>query len=555
MRNLFLESLSCCVLISIAFMTGTGQSETIFDVAQPCLEIPGAPPASAVCMRSLRPRPMNENDPYDTLEAIRRFHVTWLEWTYVDDPAFIEKVHAMGVTFGAAASAGSYMGDAPRETWNVHDREGTPVYATWMRAWKQPNPWGCANHPEFRAGHLRFVQHIIDIGADLIQRDEPRQNQHALRWGGCFCEHCMKAFNTWLEKNGDPDVLKKLGIAELKSFDYREYLRERNAPIGDDFGKWKGDELKQYFEQFQIDSTESFDQWWREELNKYAGRYVPVSCNNGVQSWNKIEEAFDYCIGELSAAHATPEYLYNAMKTAASHGKTQSVTMPLQKYSDLTPEWLLLIRQTIAAVYAVGSHIEMPWDTYLPTPDAQRFFGDPADYADLTGFVLAMAPYLDGYDDTATCGGEIKDERWTEATAPVVIDSKENKVYAFTRVQPGKSESAAVVHLINWNSAPEPFKVTLNPSAFYGNKQLRCRLFTPIPYEKQAHEQAFENKDYSALIREIEVSCDKTNMLEIPALTPWGHSDCGTYYIKNLSSIIPNTEIVISLKILFFQQH
>lgn len=509
-------------ILTLIITTGICQSETIFDVAQPCLEIPGAPPASAVCMRSLRPRPMNENDPHDTLAVIRGFHVTWLEWTYINDAAFIEKVHDMGVTFGAAAAAGSYRGDAPRETWNVRNREGTPVYATWMRAWKRPNPWGCANHPEFRAGHLRYMKHVIDIGADLIQRDEPRQNQLALWWGGCFCDHCMEGFNAWLDKNGDPEVLKKLGVSDLDNFDYKAYLEARNAPVGDAFNKWKGDELKTYFEQFQIDSTASFNRWWRKDLHEYAGRYVPVSCNNGARWWSKIEEVFDYCIGELSIAHATPEYLYEAMKTAASLGKTQSVTMPLQKQNELTPEWLLLIRQSIAAVYAVGSHIEMPWDTYLPTPDAQRFFGDPADYADLTGFVRAMAPYLDGYADAAACGGDIKDDRWTEVTAPVVIDSKEKDVYAFTRVYPGNSDNAAAIHLINWNDTPEPFNITLNPSAFYGDNPLRYRLFMPIPYNKQAHEHAFESKDYSALLQEIELPCDETNMLEIPTLTPWG---------------------------------
>lgn len=516
------KSMFVCILMFALLAAAVCRSETVFEVAQPGLDIPGAPPASAVCMRSLRPRPMNAEDPYDTLEAIRGFHVTWLEWTYNDSPEFIKKVHGLGVTFGAAAAAGSYRGDVPREEWNVRDREGTPVYATWMRAWSRPNPWGCANHPEFRAGHLRYVKHAVDIGADLIQRDEPRQNLLALWWGGCFCEYCMAGFNDWLEKNGDPDVLHKLGVTTLNGFDYRDYLRKHYAPVGDAFNTWKGDELKEYFRQFQIDSTAAFNQWWRDGLHKHAGRYVPVSCNNGVRWWSKIEEVFDYCIGELSAAHATPEYLYDAMKIAASHGKTQSVTMPLQKQNELTPEWLLLIRQSIAAVYAVGSHIEMPWDTYLPTPDAQRFFGEPADYADLTGFVRAMTPYLDGYADAAVWGGKLKDDRWTERSAPVVTANEEEKVYAFTRVKPGRSEAPAVVHLIDWKSEPKPFQITIRPEAFYGDKPLRCRLFIPVPYDKEAHDRAFMSKDYSELAQEVELSCDGNNVVEIPSIVPWG---------------------------------
>jgi hypothetical protein len=32
----------------------------------------------------------------------------------------------------------------------------------------------------------------------------------------------------------------------------------------------------------------------------------------------------------------------------------------------------------------------MPWDTFLP--DAQRYFGKPEHYADLTAFVRGIAP-------------------------------------------------------------------------------------------------------------------------------------------------------------------
>lgn len=492
--------------------------------ASPRPEIPGAPRASDVCMRSLRPRPMNDRDPHNTLDAMRGFHVTWLEWTYGNDRDFIRQVHELGATFGGALAAGSYAGDQPHETWNVRDREGTPVYATWMRAWRRPNPWGCANHPEFRAGHVRAAIAAVEAGADILQRDEPGQNQNALRWGGCFCEHCMAGFNRWLGDHADPEVLQRLGVADLDAFDYRVYLRGQDSPIGDDFGRWKGDELKEYFEQFQFDSSVAFNRWWREELNRHFGRRISVSCNNGVNRWTEIQMEFDYWIGELSARHAVPEHLHGAMRKSASLGRTQTVTMPLRRGGEQeTPDWVRHTRQTIAAVYATGGHIEMPWDTYLPTPDAQRYFGVPENYADLTAFVRGMAAFLDEYSDAFATGGDIIDERWLDALPPVQPVDAAGEVFAFARAVPGDSEAPVVVHLVDWREEPQAFGLSLRPQAFFGERPLRLRLFTPVlPHDWEAHDAAYRSGDYSGLVREVELARGYASTVEIPALTPWG---------------------------------
>jgi hypothetical protein len=496
----------------------------LYQAAEARPEIPGAPKASDVCMRSLRPRPMNAKDPHNTLDAMRGFHVTWLEWTYGNDRDFIRQVHDLGATFGGALAAGSYVGDQPHETWNVRDREGTPVYATWMRAWKRPNPWGCANHPEFRAGHVRAAIAAVAAGADILQRDEPGQNQNALRWGGCFCEHCLAGFNRWLEKNADPEVLQRLGVTDLATFDYREYLRAREAPVGDEFGRWKGDELKAYFERFQIESTVAFNRWWREELDRHFGRRIPVSCNNGVHSWTDVELEFDYCIGELATSRAKPELLHAALRKAASLGRTQSVTMPLRREGEQeSPEWVRHTRQTIATVYATGGHIEMPWDTYLPTPDAQRYFGKPENYADLTAFVRGMASFLDGHEEAFAAGGDIVDDRWLDALPPATAVGDAGEVFVFARAVPGAADAPVAVHLVDWREEPQPFAVSLRPQAFFGERPLRLRLFTPgLPHDREAHDAAYRSGDYRGLVREIELARGYANTVEIPALAPWG---------------------------------
>jgi hypothetical protein len=180
-------------------------------------------------------------------------------------------------------------------------------------------------------------------------------------------------------------------------------------------------------------------------------------------------------------------------------------------------------RQTIATVYATGGHIEMPWDTYLPTPDAQRYFGRPENYADLTAFVRAMASVLDGYSDAFATGGDIMDGRWLATLPPLALRTDAVGVHAFARARPGDSSAPVAVHLVDWRDEPQPFALSLRPQAFFGNKPLRLRLYTPVRnYDQAAHEKAFRSGDYAGLVEKTELAAGYVNLAEIPALHPWG---------------------------------
>ena len=62
------------------------------------------------------------------------------------------------------------------------------------------------------------------------------------------------------------------------------------------------------------------------------------------------------------------------------------------------PQDVPAIRKSIAYAYALGGNMLVPWDIYLPTPDAKRYFGDAAEYADLFSFVHEHAALLDSMD-------------------------------------------------------------------------------------------------------------------------------------------------------------
>ena len=483
--------------------------------------IPGAPRASAVCMRSLRPRPINANDPHDTLAAIRGFHVTRLEWTYGNDASFIQKVHDLGVEYGGALAAGSYEGKATPWLWNVIGSEAQRLAPTWMRAWPQPNPWGCANSPEFRAGHVRAALAAVKAGADVLHRDEPGQNEHSYHWGGCFCRHCMKGFRSWLADNADRSELEKLGVSDLAAFDYGDYCRGKKAPTGDAFRLWKTDVLRTYFRQFQIDSSVAFNRWWRQELDRQVGRPIAVSCNNGAKRWTPIELAFDYCIGELRRDHATPAHLHEVMQTARSHGRTQSVTMPLDGSDEPeSPGWVAVNRRTIATMYALGGHIEMPWDTYLPTTDARRYFGRPENYADLTAFIRGIAAYLDGHSEAFAGGCSVIDERWRRQPVSLPIP---DGVFTTIRTRPGDAAAPLVMHVVDWRDEAGPLEVTIDRSAFFGDAAMTVRLLQPVrEIVPSVHAAAFDTGDYFNLFQTTVLPVDSVGHLKLPPLLPWG---------------------------------
>lgn len=484
--------------------------------------IAGAPRASAVCMRSLRSRPINAKDPHDTLAAIRNFHVTRLEWTYGNDPAFIKKVHDLGVEYGGAVAAGSYEGKATPWQWNVIGSEAQRLVPTWMRAWPQPNPWGCANNPEFRAGHVRAALAAVKAGADVLHRDEPGQNEHSYNWGGCFCRHCMVGFRGWLAEHADRAKLQELAIGDLAEFDYGDYCRAQKLPTGDAFRLGKANVLRSYFRQYQIDSSVAFNQWWRDELNRQAGRPIAISSNNGASRWTPIELSFDYCIGELRRDHATPAHLHEVMQTARSHGRTQSVTMPLDgKDEPESPGWVAVTRRTIATMYALGGHIEMPWDTYLPTPDGRRYFGKPGNYADITAFIRGMATHLDGYSQAFAGGCAVIDPNWQDR--PPVGLSADEAVFVTIRTLPGNDEAPLVMHIVDWRDEPKEVGLTLDQASFFSGSPMTARLHQPLmTVEPALHAAAFESGDYSSLVQTKPVIIAADGRLALPPLRPWG---------------------------------
>ena len=493
-------------------------------------EHPGLLRASDVCMRSLRPRPIHDSDPHDTLQAIRDFHVTRLEWTYGLTPEFIAKVRNLGCTVSGACVNGSLAGiEKEGDEWympySAVNLNGEPVEAPWMRAWRGHILWECINNPAARTAYLEYVKSQIDLRVKDLQRDDPTMNHRATRWGACFCKYCIKGFQSYLAQHASTDLLKQYGIEDSSTFDYGQHLRARNAPVGDEFEKYPEDDLKRLFIAFQEHSTIEFHRWWRQKLDEYAGRRVPVSSNNATSDFGPIHSVFDWYVGELVYSRAQPETLYDIACQVERMGKRQTVTMPIRRDSEETREWIDGTRRTIATAYALGMHIEAPWDTYLWVPNAvdpPRYFGKPEEYSDLFALVRAEARLLDGYETAAASGGMIDDDRWSAETQPVTVFSASSRVCAFARALPGKADAPVVVHLVDWSAEPQPFTISLNPNSLFAGRAMDISLVTPKPYDRRAHFTAFETGNYESLVEEVSLAEGQVTICHLPPLRPWG---------------------------------
>ncbi|MES2308743.1 MAG: hypothetical protein V4507_07775 [Verrucomicrobiota bacterium] len=512
------------------------------DFAAPAKNYPGRIEESAVAMRALMPRAATQEFPVGTLEAIREFHVSRLEWAYLLNPEFVKKVHSLGATSSGTCISNirqirfDRIGMVPPSDWetklSILDLNGTMVMPSWCRGSqgrvdpKTAPGWICVNNPQGREVVIKMVFQQFDCDLADMHRDDAASNAWTLRWGGCFCDYCIDGFRKYLRTNFSSEQLKSMGVTDPEHFDYRSWLISQNAPVGDDFARYDGGPLKEHFCDFQIQASSDFNAWWHEKLNEHAGRYIPISCNHVPDLVHrdppkeKVYEKFDFWCGELPKEKCNPKYFFEVSRYVRSLGKDLTFTPPEEKSASLTPAWKQLIRQGIATTYATGLHMEAPWDVFLPW-GMPRFFGNAHDFSDLFGMARACTNQLDGYEDVCALGATLKDDRWNPMEEPATISS--SSIYAFFRAKPGDKNAPVILHLVDWSDHPQSFQITLKSAMIFNGARFRATLITPLPYNQQAHHHAFDTKNWDSLIqRKVISDFVGDDVLKIPALEPWG---------------------------------
>jgi Chitobiase/beta-hexosaminidase C-terminal domain len=444
--------------------TSIEEKRTFAEIAVKAARPPGFPPPSAVCFSSRWKHPRNPSDPYDSFKAAAGFHATGFYWSYGPDQEWFREIKRHGYTVQGWLSTilpDTLFGNT-RQKGRIMNEKGGLVTGPWMLSWK--GWWGCFNSPEYRDIYLQYVKMYLDAGVDSLHMDDPGENYTAVQWGGCYCPYC----------------------------------RAKAAKLG----KSPRD--------IQKESTEEFYRYIRAEMDAYAKRHVPFSCNSHPGNRYFFDETFDFGLEELD--HTTPCSFYNAMRDAGRRGKAQMYTFRSTSVTET--------RQTIALAYACGSHIIVPWDVYMPGPNAPRYFGKPEEYADIYGFARANAPYLDGYEDAAFLIPEAPDERYPREPVSVIGGSK--NLNLFVRAVPGQPDAPVVIHCLDLSETPRSFRLRLNPARLFGDRPIKVDLLTPAPYDAAAHEHAEHTKNFAALSVTQRLASGCVTEVRVPQVAPWG---------------------------------
>jgi hypothetical protein len=134
----------------------------------------------------------------------------------------------------------------------------------------------------------------------------------------------------------------------------------------------------------------------------------------------------------------------------------------------------------IATTYAMGAHLLVPWDVWIP--NSPRVYGKPHEYAHFYGFVRAIPEYLDGYGEAFVTGYDLPKPSVDLAS----IDG--GNTIALVRAKPGDATAPVVVHVVNYTYRRTDCSLTISKAALGFGDKVKARLFTPTPYNKALHE-------------------------------------------------------------------
>ena len=466
------------VLVSVAYAGSSGGPRRVWQVAQARpVAVRGAPKASDVSMRGLTirsPKKGRGSEAHDTFQMVRDLHVTRLEWVYELTPEQVRQAKSLGLTVGGALSSAEPDAKGSLLAGRVTGRDGLPKTHKWFPAGR----WvGCVNAPEYREAWLYQARRQVDAGVKVMQQDDPHM---ALRCTSlCYCKYCRSAFE--------------------------KYQKTHGATAS--------------YERFQQDSVMAFHREMHQSLDLYARRHVPFSSNNlvgssaGALDWTT--DAFDFVNAEIYGARAEPVSLHAIAAVAHARG------VPLVfQYRDTSVEHN---RRSLAVFTANGVTMMMPWDVFMPG-GAPRYFGTAAGYADLSGFIRAMARYLDGYEDAAVAGPGLRETRYG-AGVPMELDGGSGQTFAFARALPRQAEAPAAIHLVEWSADAKPMTLRLRTENFTARGALNVKLMVPPPYDAAIHRDAQERLDFTALAVEAPVDVSVAGgvtVVKLPALHPWG---------------------------------
>ena len=355
-------------------------------------------------------------------EALRDFHATYCLWVYGTKADYIRQVKQY-VRFYEGTLNGmigyEMSGPEPSAEGDTsgrqQDLDGNKTRMPHMVHWKGPPHWeGCHNNPGFRKIFWDEAAKLVAIGVDGIHVDDWAMSVHGANGRrGCFCPACMAGFRAYLKRMLSAEKLRELGIENIDTFDYRQFLKTKLGITNAELYKRVFPEipLTPFFLDFQHASLCEFYAAFRKHLDTISpDKYIAVSVNNqfhrhtrdgGFGAGGYGTGVIDFYVGEPSQSMQGPLDFVHPCKISEAFGIPQ-VTW-------CKPRDLGTALAAHATIQALGQWSRVPWDLYMDNDPvtkqpAPRYFGTQQDWGAFYDFIHDHPHLLDGHESAATVG-------------------------------------------------------------------------------------------------------------------------------------------------------
>ncbi|WNC68480.1 hypothetical protein RI845_18435 [Thalassotalea nanhaiensis] len=266
---------------------------------------------------------------------------------------------------------------------------------------------------------------------DAILFDSQHSNPAQYYLGGDFSEHCMANFNTWLVKNFSNDELIALGITNISTFHYGDFLKTagytaaqyeaetttipNKIPLNNEYRHFLQDWNNSYLAEL-VQYTDEVAKAKGYPYQEGVG-YIEVGTSSPILDpyWNGIRmpfnDEFDFYVQEFN--HRATEQKINGdvmlmYKLAEAINKPLALTaLPYPDWNYMVdhPEAVDLVRTWIALAYANGQIFMAPEHMWAYQGALQRYY-DPAigDYDYIYAWINEKSLMFDGYETVANVG-------------------------------------------------------------------------------------------------------------------------------------------------------
>ena len=302
------------------------------------------------------------------------------------------------------------------------DLQGKPIEVPWMvgHIYKGRTPvFLCSNQPRYRQFLREQVRYFMAAGADGIMVDDGGGSFFAFGRGGCFCTYCMEGFRKYLGRKYSSEQLKQKGVDDLNSFDYRQFILQRENGARSYQNRQKRAKIlfSGDFNDFLVHSDVELFRELQKLSCDLAGRHIPMG-------WDNVD------FGGLRAGYYPFWDVFYSEINYQNFGvdrRTPDTEFPpgivmLDKFADTMGKWYIptpaprsweavmrndvesLLRLWVAFSYANGSALRYPRKGWIFSQETPWYFPPKEDFEPLYAFIRGHRELFNGYEAVEQVG-------------------------------------------------------------------------------------------------------------------------------------------------------